>query len=140
MTSTPNPSADEKDICQLIERAYDALEFEPDSNPDWDEFAAVFEERCVLALRVFPQDEHIRVLSLQEYMKAQMENDLGDQGYSETPGERSVYMCGDVARVEQMFTMNFALQDPVLAIDIFSLIRNNKTWKIVSVVSDMASQ
>ena len=61
---------------------------------------------------------------------------MKEQGYSETPGDCSIEVLGDVAVVRQAFTMNFA-QGPVRAVDFFSLVRQESQWRIVAVVSDI---
>ena len=51
-------------------------------------------------------------MSWAEYKRAQMKDDLSDHGYSETPGERTISIMGDVANVQQRFTMNFRHRSP----------------------------
>ena len=85
----------------------------------------------------FPEDVTVSLMDLQEYAQSQMRNDLQDHGYSETPGERSIEVIGDVACVRQAFTMNFA-DRTVEAVDVFLLRRRGDGWRILSVASDMA--
>ncbi len=127
--------SDDDAISAVVERAYAALEFEPGAEPDWALFDSAFAPEAILALRVFPEDPHISIMGLRAYAESQMRNDLGEQGYSETPGVGSTQVYGDVAVVRQPFTMNFA-DRAVAAIDVFSLVRANSTWKVVAVVSD----
>jgi hypothetical protein len=126
---------DEEAITAVVARAYDALEFEPGSEPDWALFDSAFAPEAILALRVFPKDPQISIMGLREYAESQMRNDLGAQGYSETPGDGTTQIYGDVAVVHQPFTMNFA-DRLVSAMDVFSLARIDGVWKVVSVVSD----
>ncbi len=126
---------DDDAIAAVVERAYAALEFEPGAEPNWALFDSAFAPEAILALRVFPEDRHISVMGLRAYAASQMRNDLGEQGYSETPGVGSTEVIGDVAVVRQPFTMNFA-DRAVAAIDVFSLVRNAGAWKVVAVVSD----
>lgn len=74
-------------------------------------------------------------MDLRAYAESQMRNDLGAQGYSETPGDGSAQIYGDVAVVRQPFMMNFADRS-VPAMDVFSLARIDGAWNVVSVVSD----
>ena len=126
---------DEEAIAAVVERAYGALEFEPGSEPEWALFDSAFAPEAILALRVFPEDPVISVMGLRAYAESQMRNDLGEQGYSETPGAGSTEIYGDVAVVRQPFTMNFA-DRAVAAIDVFSLVRVDRGWKVIAVVSD----
>ncbi len=129
-------AADKDAIQQIIELAYEALAFDPGSQPDWVAFNASFYDRAVLALRVFPQDAEVQVLNLKEYAQAQLSKELKEQGYSELPGESTIEVFGDVALVRQHFTMEF-VERSVPAIDVFTLARIDGTWRIVSVVSDI---
>ena len=126
----------DEDIKRVLDEAYATLEFSPGSEPDWNRFMAVFDPHAVLALRVFPNDPDISVLTLAEYSTAQMRNGLSDEGYSETPGALSLEVVGDVAVARQEFTMNFA-HGSVGAVDVFSLVRVAGTWRVVAVVSDV---
>jgi len=126
---------DEEAIAAVVERAYDALEFDPGSEPDWALFDSAFAPEAILALRVFPEDPQISIMGLRAYAESQMRHGLGEQGYSETPGAGYTQVYGDVAVVRQSFTMNFADRS-VDAIDVFSLVRVHGEWKVVAVVSD----
>jgi hypothetical protein len=129
--------SDEHEIGVLVDLAYDALAFRPGDAPDWERFNSVFAPSAVLALRLFPDDRTISVLNLTEYAVAQLQHGLKEQGYSETPGARWVEVVGDVATVRQEFTMNFSDKPPVDALDLFSLVRVNGVWRVVSVLSDL---
>lgn len=129
---------DELAISTIVSQAYDALAFAPGSEPDWAQFDACFHARAVLALRVFPTDPAVSVLDLREYSHSQMRNSLGDEGYSETPGDQDIRVVGDIAVVHQHFTMNFRA-GVVPALDIFSLARTPAGWRIVSVISDVGA-
>jgi hypothetical protein len=126
---------DEEAVAAVVECAYDALKFDPGSEPDWALFDSAFTPEAILALRVFPEDPEISILGLREYAESQMRNDLGAQGYSETPGDGTTQIYGDVAVVHQPFTMNFADRS-VDAVDVFSLVRTAGAWRVVAVISD----
>jgi Putative lumazine-binding len=122
---------------EVVDAAYELLSFEPGQQPDWPGFRRCFHAQAILALRVFPGDPAISVLSLAEYARAQLRDGLKEAGYTEAPQARDVEITGSVATIRQYFTMNFAGRPPVPAIDIFSLIQLEDRWQIISVVSDM---
>lgn len=136
MTEQRDRPGQREEIGRVVDAAYAALAFDPGSQPDWNSFAAVFDDRALLALRVFPEDDLASVMDLREYAESQMRHELGAQGYSETPGARVIDMVGDVASVRQEFSMNFA-DRTVEAVDFFLLVRRQHGWRIVSVASDM---
>lgn len=120
-----------------VDAAYELLSFDPGQEPDWAGFRSCFHPRALLALRVFPEDPAISVMSLRQYARAQMREGLKEEGYTEVPGHRDVDIVGSVATIRQHFTMNFAGRPPVTAIDVFALVHIGGRWQIVSVVSDM---
>lgn len=131
---------DEARIGDLVDSAYDLISFAAGGEPAWDEFRTLFTEPCVLALRVFPDDASVTVMDMDGYVRTQMREGLSDEGYSEMPGDRTIAITGDAATAQQKFTMHFAQGAPVAAVDIFSLVRLDGGWRIVSIVSDMETQ
>ncbi len=129
---------DDEQVSNTIEKAYAILKFEPGGRPDWVAGDQLYSPRAGLALRVFPDDAAVSVMSWEDYKDAQMADRLEEHGYSETPGERVIHIVGDIAVVHQRFTMNFRHRPRVEAVDVFGLVRMNDTWQIVSVLSDMA--
>ncbi len=75
-------------------------------------------------------------MDMSDYIHHQMQHGLGADGYSETPGTRTVDVVGGIALVRQHFTMNFAAAPPVPALDIFGLCRRQDEWRIVSILSE----
>ena len=71
--------------------------------------------------------------------RSQMRDDLGGHGYSETPGDRVINVTSDIAMVRQDFTMNFRHRASAKAVDIFGLVRQAGSWRIVSVLSDVSA-
>jgi len=124
---------------EVVDASYERISFPPGSTPDWELFRDLFVEGALLGLRVFPTDPAVAVMTLLEYAERQMRDGLEKEGYSEVPGPRTVDTIGDVCIVRQQFTMRFAGQDPVEAVDIFSLVRTGADWRIVSIVSDFSS-
>lgn len=130
---------EEKIINSIIEEAYEVLAFPPGGAPLWERFMKLFHRNAIMGLRVFPQDEEVSILNVLEYAKAQMENNLKEEGYSETPEEKTIEIIGDIAYVKQYFTMNF-IKGKVRAVDIFLLANTKTGWKIISVCSDMVNE
>lgn len=123
----------------VVDRAYELISFAAGGEPAWPEFRALFTEPCVLALRVFPDDDAVTVMDLDGYVVHQMRDGLSDEGYSEIPGERTTTVVGEAAVVLQQFAMQFTGRPPVPAFDGFSLVRIDGHWKIASIISDMVT-
>ena len=122
---------------EVVDRAYELISFAAGGEPAWSEFRELFTQPCVLALRVFPDDESITVMDLDAYVVHQMREGLSEEGYEEIPGERETSMVGDAAFVDQKFFIKFRDQEPVAAFDGFSMVRIDGEWKIASIISDM---
>jgi hypothetical protein len=129
--------ADERRIGEIVDRAYELISFAAGAQPAWDEFRNLFTEPCVLALRVFPDDPAVSVMDMDAYVRTQMREGLSDEGYTELPGDRNIAITGEAASVHQAFAMQFATGPPVPAVDMFSLVKLDGRWRIVSIVSDM---
>jgi hypothetical protein len=125
---------------EVVDRSYELISFAAGGEPAWTEFRALFTELSVLALRVFPSDPTVTVMSLDDYVMHQMRDGLSDEGYSETPGERTTTVVGDAAVVLQQFFIQYRDHPPVPAFDGYSLVRVEGAWKIASIVSDMVHQ
>jgi hypothetical protein len=123
---------------EVVERCYELISFAARSEPRFEEFRALFADKAVLALRVFPEDAAISLMTLDEYCVRQMREGMKESGYSETVLDRDVKTIGDVAAATVRFEMRFGGAAPVPAIDIFQLARLDGAWRIVSIVSDMA--
>lgn len=128
--------ADVGEPSAVVDRAYELIGFAAGGEPDWQRFRELFTEPCVLALRVFPDDAAVTVMDMSSYIHHQMQHGLGEEGYSETPGARTIDVIGDIAIVRQHFTMNFADAVSVRALDIFGLCRRQNEWRIVSILSE----
>lgn len=122
----------------VVDRCYELISFAAQSEPRWAEFRTLFAEKAVLALRVFPEDPAVSVMTLDEYCARQVREGMKDSGYSETVLDRDVKTIGDVAAATVRFEMRFGGAAPVKAIDVFQLARLDGSWRIVCIVSDMA--
>ncbi len=125
---------------EVVDRAYELISFAAGGEPAWAEFRRLFTEPCVLALRVFPNDDSITVMDLDAYVVHQMREGLSEEGYEEIPGERKTSVVGDAAFVDQQFFIKYRDQKPVAAFDGFSMVRIDGEWKITSIISDMLSR
>ena len=63
----------------VVDRAYELISFAAGGEPAWPEFRALFTEPCVLALRVFPDDDAVTVMDLDGYVVHQMRDGLSDE-------------------------------------------------------------
>ena len=121
----------------VVDRSYELISFAAGGEPAWPEFRELFTENGILALRVFPEDPAVTVMSLDDYVRHQMREGLSEEGYSEIPGDRTVTVVGDAAVVLQKFFIQYRDREPVPAFDGYSLVSLDGEWKIVSIVSDM---
>lgn len=121
----------------IVAEAYKLISFEPESGPDWRRFNALFAERAVLALRVFPEDDSISVMDVDEYATTLMRKGMREQGYTEVQLHTDWFEFGDMAEARVIFEIRFGDADPIPALDIFQLVRREGRWWIVSIVADI---
>ena len=121
----------------VVDEAYRLISFEPGSQPQWDRFKALFSPRAVLAFRVFPEDDAVTIMDLEDYVVRQMREGMEEEGYSETILRRDWLVFGDVAEARVVFEMKFGEAEPVPALDIYQLVRREGRWWIVSIISEV---
>lgn len=121
----------------LVEAAYRYISFAAGGEPRWDAFRNLFAPRAVLALRVFPEDKSVTVMTLEEYIRIQMREGLKESGYTERPVGREVKQTKDIAEILVRFQMFFGETKAVDALDIFQACRINDRWYIVSILSEI---
>ena len=121
----------------LVDACYSLISFEAGSEPAWDRFRALFLPQALLALRVFPEDDAITIMDLDQYMIKQMREGMKEEGYSESILKRSELVYRDIAEVRVLFAMRFGNSEPHTAIDVFQLVRSEGRWWIASIVSDI---
>jgi|ERR1043166_5529035 len=122
---------------RIVEECYRLISFPPGGEPQWDRFRQLFSPRAVLALRVFPDDTAITIMTLEEYVIRQMRDGMKDHGYSETVTNRQWSVFGDVAEARVDFEMKFGTAQPVPALDIFQVVHYEGRWWIVSIISEI---
>lgn len=134
----PAPLQDEFATPQsVVEDAYRYISFAPGSEPRWGDFKRLFATRSVLALRLFPKDEQVTVMSLEEYIQMQVTEGMKAEGYEEKILSTNYKVTGDIAEAHVHFQMVFAGDRIHDAIDIFQLVRRDGRWWIVSIISEI---
>ena len=121
----------------IITEAYRLISFEPESGPDWKRFNALFTDRAVLALRVFPEDEEISVMNLEEYAIKLMRKGMREDGYAERQIRTEWFEFGDIAEARVIFEIRFGDERPIEALDIFQLVRRSGRWWIASIIAEI---
>jgi hypothetical protein len=120
-----------------VEDAYRYISFTPGQEPRWNDFKRLFAVPSVLALRLFPGDKEVRVMSLDDYVQMQVTEGMKATGYEEKIVSTHYKVTGDVAEAHVHFQMVFGGDDIHDAIDIFQLVRRQGRWWIVSIISDI---
>ena len=121
----------------VVDEAYRLISFEPGSEPRWDRFKALFSPRAVLAFRIFPEDDAVTIMDLDDYIVRQMREGMKEDGYSETILRRDWLVFGDVAEARVVFEMKFGEAAPIPALDVYQLVRREGRWWIVSIISEI---
>lgn len=121
----------------LVDECYRLISFPAGSLPGWDRFKSLFVENAVLALRVFPEDDSMSVMNLDEYARRQIRDGMEEEGYTETVLRQEWFGFGDVCETRVIFEMRFGDREPVPAFDIFQLVRLNGRWWIASITGEV---
>ena len=121
----------------LVEECYRLISFPAGSLPGWDRFKSLFVEKAVLTLRVFPEDESMSVMDLDQYASQQIREGMKEEGYEEIPLRQEWFGFGDVRETRVIFQMQFGHQGPITAFDIFQLVRLDERWWITSITGEI---
>ena len=121
----------------IVAEAYRLISFQPESGPNWKRFNALFTDRAVLALRVFPEDESVSIMDLDEYAVKLMRKGMREEGYTETQVQTDWFEFGDIAEARVIFEIRFGDEDPIPALDVFQLVRRDGRWWIVSIIAEI---
>jgi hypothetical protein len=121
----------------LVDECYRMISFAAGSLPAWDRFKSLFVEKAILILRVFPGDESISVMNLDQYTNQQIREGMKEEGYTETPIKQEWFGFGDVLETRVIFTMQFGEKDPITAFDIFQLVKLEGRWWITSITGEI---
>lgn len=139
--SVPNAGSLSDDVAtpeSLVDAAYRLISFGPGGEPGWSSFRRLFADRSVLALRVFPEDPAVSVMTLDEYIGRQVREGMHEMGYEERPLDCVVAVTGDIAEARVRFQMVFGPQRVHDAVDVFQMVRCQGRWWIVSIISEIA--
>jgi hypothetical protein len=121
----------------LVDAAYELISFGPGGDPSWKAFRRLFADPCVLALRIFPDDPSISVLSLDDYTRKQVREGMREEGYIERPLQRDFSMTGDIAAATVRFEMVFGPDRKFLGVDQFQMVKRQGRWWIVSISGEI---
>ena len=121
----------------LVDECYRLISFPAGSLPGWDRFKSLFVENAVLALRVFPEDESMSVMNLDQYARRQIREGMKEEGYTETVLRQEWFGFGDVCETRVIFEMQFGDGEAVTAFDIFQLVKLDGRWWITSITGEV---
>jgi hypothetical protein len=130
----PEISGDPK---KLVKECYRLTSFNAGSLPGWDAFRALFLENAVISLRLFPNDPEIWSGTPTDYARVQVDDEMEELGYSETPVNEEWFGFRDVAECRVMFDMQRGDQDPIRCFDIFHLVYRQKRWWISAIAGEI---
>jgi hypothetical protein len=97
----------------------------------------LFAPEAVLALRLFPGDPEISVLTLSDYERVQVTKAMRETGYEERLLKADYVELGSICEARVEFQMIFGPSDVHDALDVFQLARLGGEWRIVSILSEV---
>jgi hypothetical protein len=132
---------DARSVEQVVRDIYDLVSWTEGNTPDWEVVREVFIPEAVIVLR-YPPD--LQVMSVDGFLLdwLRFENQLagaGATGFREEVLETRVMVFGDIAQVEVVYQSSIpdTGRPPRPGVDLWSLIRIEDQWKVVSVINEL---
>ena len=138
---TEGASEDQRSVEQVVRYVYDLVSWTDGNTPDWEVVREVFIPEAIVVLR-YPPD--LKVMSVDGFLLdwLRFENQLaerGVKGFLETVVSAEATEFGDIAHVHVVYetTIPDTGRPARLGVDLWSLIRVDGLWKVVSVVNEL---
>jgi len=138
---TDEPAEDLRSVEQVVRDVYDLVSWTDRNTPDWEVVREVFIPEAIVVLR-YPPD--LRVMSVDGFLLdwLRFENQLaaaGATGFQETVTSARTTEFGDIAHVQVVYESSIPDRDGPArpGVDLWSLIRVDGQWKVVSVVNEL---
>jgi len=138
---TDETADDLRSVEQVVRDVYDLVSWTDGNTPDWEVVRDVFIPEAIVVLR-YPPD--LKVMSVDGFLLdwLRFENQLagaGVRGFRETVTSAMTTEFGDVAHVQVVYETSIPdMGRPARpGVDLWSLIRMEGRWKVVSVVNEL---
>ena len=138
---TEGASGDQRSVEQVVRDVYDLVSWTDGNIPDWEVVREVFIPEAIVVLR-YPPD--LKVMSVDGFLLdwLRFENQLagaGVSGFKETVTSAATTEFGDVAHVHVVYETSIpdTGRPARPGVDLWSLIRIDGQWKVVSVVNEL---
>ncbi len=132
---------DQRSVEQVVRDVYDLVSWTDGDTPDWEVVREVFIPEAIVVLR-YPPD--LKVMSVDGFLLdwLRFENQLADRGatgFLENVLSARVTEFGDIAHVHVVYESSIPETGRPArpGVDLWSLIRVDGRWKVVSVVNEL---
>ncbi len=141
MAQTEDASIDERSVEEVVRDVYALVSWTDGNTPDWEVVREVFIPEAIVVLR-YPPD--LKVMSVDGFLLdwLRFQNQLeetGVSGFLEAVTSATVTEFGDIAHVHVVYESSIpGTGRPARpGVDLWSLIRTDGQWKVVSVVNEL---
>ena len=141
LAQTNGTAEDLRSVEQVVRDVYDLVSWTDGNTPDWEVVREVFIPQAIVVLR-YPPD--LKVMSVDGFLLdwLRFENQLaaaGVSGFQETVTSAETTVFGDIAHVSVVYESSIpgTTRPARPGVDLWSLIRVDGRWKVVSVVNEL---
>ena len=141
LAQTDESAEDLRSVEQVVRDVYDLVSWTDGNTPDWEVVRDVFIPEAIVVLR-YPPD--LKVMSVDGFLLdwLRFENQLAAasvNGFQETVTSAETTEFGDVAHVSVVYESSIpgTARPARPGVDLWSLIRVDGRWKVVSVVNEL---
>ena len=126
----------------LVRQLYEEVSFSTGDLPDWKFASSLFIDEAVIVLRYGPNN--MTVFDVQgwvdDFVAFTQDANVKKSGFTETVLGINTYNYGDIASINVLFESHIpGTNRKNKGVDIFQLIRQDGSWKIVSIINERPS-
>ncbi len=123
-----------------VRKLYDAISFEPNNLPDWENVSTMFLPEAVITLRT--SREAVSIFTVEEWIQDFVDfienSELEGVGFNENIANLKVLEFGDMAHVLVLYEPRIpGKESKYQGVDSIHLIKRSGEWKIVSIVNEI---
>ena len=141
LSAQSDPSPQFPDPESMVRHLYDQVTFDKDNTPDWHHIRTLFIPNATIVMRTSREETTTLTLDgwILDFVNFIHDRDITSTGFEEKVIKVKSMVFGDIAQVLVLYTsfIPSVTKSPREGVDSFHLVRQEGTWKIVSILNEI---